>query len=96
MALSLSCTVPISRPSIGESADAFFEALLEDIAAARGTIHFETFLWKEGALGRRMAEAFSKQARMGVKVRLVKPQTYMNLSGQALKPYLRLTPQPNK
>src|SRR5687767_15780131 len=37
---------------------AFFDALLADIAAARQTVHFETFLWKEGALGRRMAEAF--------------------------------------
>ncbi len=50
---------------------AFFDALLEDIAAARRTIHFETFLWKEGGLGQRMADAFSKQARAGVKVRLV-------------------------
>ena len=50
---------------------AFFDALLADIAAARRTIHFETFLWKEGALGQRMADAFCKQARAGVKVRLV-------------------------
>src|SRR3990170_6934996 len=50
---------------------AFFDALLADIAAARRTIHFETFLWKEGVLGRRMADAFSQQARAGVKVRLV-------------------------
>ena len=50
---------------------AFFDALLEDIHAARRTIHFETFLWKEGRLGERMADAFSRQARAGVKVRLV-------------------------
>jgi cardiolipin synthase len=50
---------------------AFFEALLEDIASARRTVHFETFLWKEGRLGQRMADALSKQARAGVKVRLV-------------------------
>src|SRR5687767_11919088 len=50
---------------------AFFDALLEDIAAARHTAHFETFLWKDGALGRRMAEAFSRKAREGVTVRLV-------------------------
>ena len=50
---------------------AFFDALLKDIAAARNTVHFETFLWKEGRLGQRMADAFSKQARAGVKVRLV-------------------------
>jgi cardiolipin synthase len=50
---------------------AFFEALLEDIAAARHHVHFETFLWKEGRIGARMAEAFSARARAGVKVRLV-------------------------
>lgn len=39
---------------------AFFDALLEDIHAARRAIHFETFLWKEGRLGERMADAFSR------------------------------------
>jgi len=50
---------------------AFFDALLADIAAARHSVHFETFLWKEGALGRRMAEAFAARARAGLQVRLV-------------------------
>jgi cardiolipin synthase len=49
----------------------FFDALLADIEVARRTVHFETFLWKDGKLGRRMAEAFTKKARQGVKVRLV-------------------------
>jgi cardiolipin synthase len=50
---------------------AFFDALVSDIEAARQSVHFETFLWKEGRLGSRMAEAFSARARAGVKVRLV-------------------------
>ncbi len=50
---------------------AFFDALLEDILAAKQTVHFETYLWKEGVLGQRITDAFSKQARAGVKVRLV-------------------------
>ena len=50
---------------------AFYDALIEDILAARRTVHFETYLWKEGKLGRRMTEAFVRQARAGVKVRLV-------------------------
>jgi len=49
----------------------FFDGLLEDIAAAKCSVHFETFLWKEGRLGSRMAEAFSARARAGVQVRLV-------------------------
>ena len=48
-----------------------FDAVLEDILAAKRTVHFETYLWKDGRIGRRMADAFSKQARAGVKVRLV-------------------------
>jgi len=50
---------------------AYFDGLLEDILAAKQTVHFETYLWKEGRIGQRMADAFSKQARAGVKVRLV-------------------------
>ena len=50
---------------------AFFQALLDDIAAAGRSVHFETFLWKEGRLGNRIADAFSRKAREGVKVRLV-------------------------
>jgi cardiolipin synthase A/B len=33
----------------------FFEALFEDIQAAQRSIHFETFLWKEGKLGSRLS-----------------------------------------
>lgn len=39
---------------------------------------------------RRDGDSFVSQGRVGAEqVRLVKPQTYMNLSGQALKPYQR-------
>jgi cardiolipin synthase len=34
-------------------------------------VHFETFLWKEGALGQRLADALAARARAGAKVRLV-------------------------
>jgi cardiolipin synthase len=50
---------------------AFFTALERDIAAAKHTVHFETFLWKQGVLGQRMAQAFCACARRGVQVRLV-------------------------
>jgi cardiolipin synthase A/B len=68
--------ISLGMPIRGNSVEifqngAFFDALLEDILAAKQTIHFETFLWKDGRLGRRMTEAFVRQARAGVKVRLV-------------------------
>ena len=50
---------------------AFFDALIEDIGAARQTVHFETFLWKDGKLGRRVAEVLGRKAREGVTVRMV-------------------------
>ena len=50
---------------------AFFEVLLERIAAAEKSVHFETFLWKEGVLGQRVADALSERARAGLQVRVL-------------------------
>ena len=50
---------------------AFFEVLLERIAAAQKSVHFETYLWKEGVLGQRMVNALSERARAGLKVRVL-------------------------
>lgn len=50
---------------------AFFDVLLERIRAARYGVHFETFLWKEGILGQRVADALSEQARAGKHVRVL-------------------------
>jgi cardiolipin synthase len=49
----------------------YFDVLMARIAAARQTVHFETFLWKEGRLGQRLADALSERARAGVKVRVL-------------------------
>ncbi|HKZ04239.1 MAG TPA: phospholipase D-like domain-containing protein [Methylomirabilota bacterium] len=50
---------------------AFFDALIARIRAARESVHFETFLWKEGALGRRVADALIDRARARVRVRVL-------------------------
>jgi cardiolipin synthase A/B len=50
---------------------AFFDALLGEIGAARRSVHFETFLWKEGVLGERVANALADRARAGVAVRVL-------------------------
>jgi cardiolipin synthase len=68
--ISLGMAIEGNAVEVAENG-AFFDRLLEDIAAARHSVHFETFLWKDGRLGRRMAEAFSTAARAGVHVRLV-------------------------
>jgi cardiolipin synthase len=45
--------------------------LIARIRAARSSVHFETFLWKDGELGRRVADALIDRARAGVKVRVL-------------------------
>ena len=50
---------------------AFFDALIEEIDAARASVHFETFLWKDGELGSRLAQALGRRARAGIDVRVL-------------------------
>jgi cardiolipin synthase len=50
---------------------AYFDVLIEEIAAAKRSVHFESFLWKEGVLGQRVADALSARARAGVTVRVL-------------------------
>src|SRR5687767_10121458 len=49
----------------------FWDFVIERIEKARHTVHYETFLWKEGKLGNRMAKAFTERAKAGVKVRIL-------------------------
>ncbi|MBC7955023.1 MAG: hypothetical protein H7Y33_04010 [Cytophagales bacterium] len=50
---------------------AFFDVLLARIGAARHSVHFETFLWKDGELGRRLSSALIERARAQVQVRVL-------------------------
>ncbi len=53
-----------------QDGDGFFPPLFADIAAARDSIHIETYVWWEGEVCRRVAQALAKRAREGVEVRL--------------------------
>jgi cardiolipin synthase len=53
---------------------AFFDALLRDVVEAKHHIHLETFLWRDGAVSDRVAEALSARAREGIEVRVVVDQ----------------------
>jgi cardiolipin synthase A/B len=64
---------------------AFFEVLLQRIRSARQSVHFETFLWKEGVLGQRMAEALSERARAGKQVRVLLDAIGAKYVGNAAK-----------
>ena len=62
---------------------AFFDVMLEEIRSAKKTVHFEMFLWKEGELGRRTADALSERARAGLKVRVLLDATGTKKMGKA-------------
>jgi cardiolipin synthase len=68
--LSLGSVVQGNRVEILENGG-FFDVLIAEIDGARHSVHFETFLWKDGALGQRLADAFCRRAHAGVQVRLM-------------------------
>ena len=45
--------------------------MLEETSRATRSVHFETFLWKEGKLGQRVADVLSERSRAGVPVRVL-------------------------
>jgi cardiolipin synthase len=59
-----------NRVEILQNGDQFFPALLQDIAAARESIHLETYVWWKGEICGRVADALAAKARQGVEVRL--------------------------
>src|SRR6185436_19751079 len=58
--LTLGTAVDGNRAKVLQNG-AYFDVLLERIAAAQKTVHFETFLWKDGVLGKKMAKALSER-----------------------------------
>lgn len=54
-----------------QNGDQFFPPLLRDIAAARQSIHIESFIWYDGKLATQLANLLAKKAREGVEVRLL-------------------------
>ncbi len=68
--LTLSTAVEGNSVEVLENG-AFFDVLVEEIAAAQRSVHFENFLWKEGVLGQRVADALCGRARAGVTVRVL-------------------------
>jgi cardiolipin synthase A/B len=80
--LTLSTAVRGNSVEVFENG-AFFEVLVRRIRSARKSVHFETFLWKEGVLGQRLADALSERARAGVQVRVMLDATGSKEIGEA-------------
>ena len=68
--LSLSTPVAGNAVELLENG-AFFDAMLAAIGNASRSVHFETFLWKDGALSRRLSAALTERAHAGVVVRVL-------------------------
>jgi cardiolipin synthase len=56
---------------IFQNGDEFFPLLLREIAGAKETIHYETYVWWRGDICRQVADALAARAREGVEVRLM-------------------------
>lgn len=80
--LTLSTAVSGNAVEVYENG-AFFDILLERIGAAQESVHFETFLWKKGVLGQRVADALSERARAGKQVRVLLDATGSKNMGDA-------------
>jgi cardiolipin synthase len=68
---------------------AYFDVLFEEIRAAKLTVHFETYLWQEGVLGQRLAEALADRARAGLQVRVLLDATGTKKMGKGAERLLR-------
>ena len=86
--LSLATAVDGNTVEILENG-AYFDVLLEEIRAAKRTVHFETFLWTEGVLGQRLAQALSERSRAGVKVRVLLDATGTKKMGKAAEQQMK-------
>jgi cardiolipin synthase len=87
--LSLASAVEGNRVEVLENG-AFFDVLLAEIAAAQRSVHFESFLWKEGVLGARLAAALSERAQAGVAVRVLLDATGSRKMGKAIEKQLEM------
>jgi cardiolipin synthase A/B len=54
-----------------QNGDRFFPPLFRDIAAARESVHIESFIWYDGKLARQLAKLLAEKARQGVEVRVL-------------------------
>lgn len=68
--LTLSVALPGNSVELLENGE-YFDKLLLRIRAAQCSVHFETFLWKDGTIGRQLAAVLADRARAGCQVRVL-------------------------
>jgi cardiolipin synthase len=65
--------------------EAFFDRMFGEIEAASRSVHFETYLWKDGVLGQRLVDALAQRSRAGVQVRVLVDANGGKKMGRAAK-----------
>jgi len=60
-----------NRVELLENGDASFPAMLEAIRGAQSSIHLESYIFRDGEIGRQFVDALARRARAGVQVRLL-------------------------
>ena len=63
--------VPGNRVTIYNNGDEFYPAMLDALEAAERSITMEQYIYWDGEVGRRFAEAFAEKARQGIEVKLL-------------------------
>jgi cardiolipin synthase len=86
--LTLGTAVAGNKVEVHENG-AFYDVLIDRIRAARQSVHFETYLWKDGQLGRRLAEALIDRARSKVQVRVLLDATGSKEAGKEVVERMR-------
>lgn len=54
-----------------QNGDGFFPLVFRDVAAARVSVHVESYIWYDGQLSRQFVQLLAKKAREGVEVRVL-------------------------
>jgi cardiolipin synthase len=69
--LTQSSLDPGNKIQLLENGDQFFPLLLRDIAAAKESVHVESYIWWKGEICNQLAHALAAKAKEGVEVRLL-------------------------
>jgi len=60
-----------NRVEVLQNGDGFFPVVMRDIAAAKESVHLETYIWSKSAIATQLARLLAQKARQGVEVRIL-------------------------
>jgi cardiolipin synthase len=69
--LTQSSLEPGNRVQVIQNGDGFFPPLFRDVAAAKESVHVESYIWYDAAISRQFAALLTRKAREGVEIRVL-------------------------